>query len=85
MVPGLSTLLALRGAVLGEGAVLSSGRFLFETVGQLMLLRWSGKGTSGIVSDYVISDTYRRNVVGPSEAICGAVTPLRLLPFSPQC
>lgn len=43
-VPGLSALLALRGAVLGEGSALSSGRFLYEALGETMLLRWSSKG-----------------------------------------
>ncbi|GIM03465.1 hypothetical protein Vretimale_8241 [Volvox reticuliferus] len=49
VVPGLSALLALRGAVLGEGAALSSGRFLYETVGELLLLRWSSKGGCEVV------------------------------------
>ncbi|KAG2433103.1 hypothetical protein HYH02_012806 [Chlamydomonas schloesseri] len=48
-VPGLSALLALRGAVLGEGAALSSGRFLYETLGETMLLRWSSKGGCEVV------------------------------------
>ncbi|KAG2435917.1 hypothetical protein HXX76_007112 [Chlamydomonas incerta] len=48
-VPGLSALLALRGAVLGEGSALSSGRFLYETLGETLLLRWSSKGGCEVV------------------------------------
>ncbi|PNW71802.1 hypothetical protein CHLRE_16g688700v5 [Chlamydomonas reinhardtii] len=48
-VPGLSALLALRGAVLGEGSALSSGRFLYEALGETMLLRWSSKGGCEVV------------------------------------
>ncbi|KAG2489820.1 hypothetical protein HYH03_011769 [Edaphochlamys debaryana] len=44
LVPGLSTLLALRGSLLGGGAALSSGRFLYETAGEVLLLRWAEKG-----------------------------------------
>ena len=47
LAPGLSALLSLRGALLGEGAALSSGRFLYETVGELLLLRWASKGGRG--------------------------------------
>ncbi|KXZ49030.1 hypothetical protein GPECTOR_23g118 [Gonium pectorale] len=48
-LPGLSALLSLRGALLGEGAALSSGRFLYETVGELLLLRWASKGGCEVV------------------------------------
>lgn len=52
-LPGLDALLALRGAVLGEGAPLSSGRFLYESVGELMLVRWCAKGRGLLGADRV--------------------------------
>jgi hypothetical protein len=37
-------LLALRGALLGEGSPLSSSRFLFEAVGDVYLIKWEPSG-----------------------------------------
>lgn len=41
-------LLQLRGLLAGEGSPLSPGRFLFETVGQVQLIKWSAEGEGAV-------------------------------------
>eukprot|EP00878_Enallax_costatus_P013280 GHUV01013883.1.p1 GENE.GHUV01013883.1~~GHUV01013883.1.p1 ORF type:complete len:176 (+),score=75.15 GHUV01013883.1:345-872(+) len=42
-------LLQLRGLIAGEGSPLSPGRFLFESVGQVQLIKWTPEGGSEVV------------------------------------
>jgi hypothetical protein len=40
-------LLQLRQLLAGEGSPLSPGRFLFESVGQVQLIKWTPEGEAG--------------------------------------
>lgn len=44
----VQALLAARRALLGDGSVMSEGRFVYENVGQTLLMSWQAAGACGL-------------------------------------